>query len=119
MIKSYIKDNKWLIIILVIGTFLRLFHINYQSPWLDEIHTLNESNPNISIGELYDSILACEQMPPLYFFINYFLFKLFGHTILVARLFTSFVGIATFFSLYKSGKELVNKKVGLLSAFLY
>lgn len=115
---NLIKENKWLALILVIATLLRLYHLDFQSPWLDEIHTLNEANPNLSFKEVYTSLMASEQMPPLYFYIIYFLFKFFGYTIFVARLFSAIIGILSVFGVYKLGKELIDKKTGFIAAFL-
>ena len=113
-----LKNNYWLIAILALGSVLRFYHLDFQSPWLDEIHTLNEANPKTPISSLYDSILGSEQMPPLYFFIIYLLFKIFGYTIYVARFFSAIVGLLSIYYLYALGKELIGKKVGLVAAFL-
>ena len=72
-----LKNNYWLLAILVLGSMLRFYHIDFQSIWLDEIHTMNEANPNIPFMDLYDVIMSGEQMPPLYFYSLYFIFKVF------------------------------------------
>ena len=54
---NLIKSNKVIFLFLIIGSFLRLYHLNFQSPWLDEIHTMNESNPNIPFSKLYNVII--------------------------------------------------------------
>lgn len=117
-ILNKLKSNYWLLAILVLGSVLRFYHLDFQSPWLDEIHTLNEANPETQISSLYDSILGSEQMPPLYFFIIHLLFKIFGYTIYVARFFSAIVGLLSIYYLYALGKELIGKKVGLVAAFL-
>lgn len=117
-ILNKLKNNYWLLAILAFGSILRFYHIDFQSPWLDEIHTLNESNPNISFFDLYDVIMSGEQMPPLYFYLLYFIFKIFGYTIFVARTFSALLGVFSLYSIYLLGKELVNKRVGLISAFI-
>lgn len=115
---SDLKKNYWLFVILLLGAILRFYHIDFQSIWLDEIHTMNESNPNTKISELYNAIMAGEQMPPLYFYLLYFVFKVFGYTTLVARLFSAVLGVITIFAFYKFSKELFNKKVALIASFL-
>ena len=117
-ITSFIKDNYLLISILVLSALLRFFHLDYQSPWLDEIHTLNEANPNTSFLDVYNQILSGEQMPPLYFYIQYFLFKIFGYSIFVARFFSAFIGLLAVYVLYKLTKELIDKNTALISALL-
>lgn len=118
MILKAIKNNKWLIIILVIGIFLRLYNLDFQSPWLDEIHTLTETNPNTPISELYNVVLVSEQMPPLYFFLMYVTFKVFGYSIFIARLFSAIVGGVSIYSVFLLGKEITNNKLGLIASFL-
>ncbi|NHM03424.1 glycosyltransferase family 39 protein [Flavobacterium celericrescens] len=115
---SMLKNNYWLFSILLLSSILRFYHIDFQSIWLDEIHTMNESNPNTKISDLYGAIMAGEQMPPLYFYSLYFIFKIFGYTTLVARLFSAILGVISIFALYKFSKELFNKKVALIASFL-
>lgn len=113
-----IKKNKILVAIIVFAAVLRFYHIDFQSIWLDEIHTMNEANPNVKLTEVYALVTKSEQMPPLYFYLLYFLFNIFGYFTVVARIFSAVLGIAGVFSLYLLGKELVNKKVGLIAALL-
>ncbi|HEX9981553.1 MAG TPA: glycosyltransferase family 39 protein [Flavobacterium sp.] len=113
-----IKTNWALSAILLAGAILRLYRLNYQSVWLDEIHTLNDANPAFSAGQVYDSILMADPHPPLYFYIIQILFKIFGYLPVVARAFSAIVGIYTIYALYKFGRELVNKNTGLLAAAL-
>ena len=114
----YLKENYWLVIILTLGAFLRFYKLDFQSVWLDEIHTLNEANPNLSFSEVYNSVLTGEQMPPLYFYTVYFLFKIFGYTSFVVRFYSAVIGVISIYSIYVLGKELVNKKTGLIASLL-
>jgi hypothetical protein len=117
-VKQWFIDNKWLCLIMIIGGFLRFFHLDFQSPWLDEIHTLNESNPNFSFKEVYESLLISEPHPPLYFFVVYVFFKIFGYSIFIARLFSALIGFLSLYSIYLLGKELFSKKVGIYATLL-
>jgi uncharacterized membrane protein len=105
-----------LLLILILAAALRLYNLDYQSPWLDEIHTLNESNPSQTLSEVYKHILQGEQLPPLYFFIVYFIFKIFGYSIFVARFFSAIIGVLTVYMFYLFGKELIDKKTGVIAA---
>ena len=107
-----------LILILVLAAILRLYNLDFQSPWLDEIHTLNESNPNHSISELYAHITRAEQLPPLYFYVLYFIFKVFGYSIVVARAVSALLGIVSVYAFYLLVKELIGKKTALIAALL-
>ena len=47
-----------------------------------------------------------------------FIFKVFGYTTFVARLFSAILGILSIYGINILGKELINKKVGLISALI-
>lgn len=113
-----IKENYLLLLILVVATVLRIYHINYQSVWLDEIHTLIEADPIYNWSEFYNSLLMSDPHPPLYFALVKVLFGFFGHTAAVVRVFSAVIGIVGVYSIYLLGKEIKNKRVGLISATL-
>ncbi|MBN1650352.1 MAG: glycosyltransferase family 39 protein [Bacteroidales bacterium] len=115
---AIIKQNYWLFAILILGSILRFYHIDYQSVWLDEIHTLNEANPNLTWSEFYASLLASDPHPPLYFALIRVLFFVFGYQTLVLRLFSAFLGVLGIYAIYRLGKEIENKTIGLIAAFL-
>lgn len=115
---KWIKDNYILILALLMGAFLRFYNLEYQSVWLDEIHTLNESNPKQTIAELYTSLLLSDPHPPLYFILVYYLFKLIGYTTFTLHLFSAVTGVLGILTTYLLGKELFNKKVGAYSALI-
>lgn len=117
-IGKYLSRNYILIIALLVGAILRFIYLDFQSLWLDELHTMKEANPSLSIAERYDLIKRVEQMPPLYFFIVAFLFKVFGYTVFVARIFSAIVGVISIYSMYLLGKEFFNKRVGNIAALL-
>lgn len=113
---QYLKENYWLITILFLGALLRFYKLDFQSIWLDEIHTMNEANPKLSLSEVYQSIMAGEQMPPIYFYSIYFFLKLFGYTSFVARLFSILTGVLSLYAIYLLGKEMIDRKAGLMAS---
>ena len=76
-LNSWFKNNYVLTIVLLIAAMLRFYHIDYQSVWLDEVHTLNEANPSLSLPELYNAVLQSDPHPPLYFILVHFIFQIF------------------------------------------
>lgn len=115
---EYLKKNKWLVLLLVVAALLRIYKLNLQSPWLDELYTLKISNPNDSFGTMITEINNREGFPYLYFAILKIMFSIFGYTALVARLFSVVLGVASVFMIYKFGRLLYTKNVGLLAAAL-
>lgn len=115
---NWLKENKLLLIIIAVGAFLRIYKIDYQSVWLDEIFSLNQSNPKMSLIEIYKYLRTYDPHPPLYYFSLHFFFQIFGYTTLVMRLYSALFGVAGIIAIYFLGKELMNKKVGLIAALL-
>ena len=107
---SSIQNNKWLILILFIATILRLYNIDYQSLWMDEIYTLNVASPKHSFSQIISEVNLRESFPYLYFFIMNTMFTLFGDTSVVARIPSVLFGIAAVWMMYKFGKETYSKK---------
>lgn len=115
---KYAKQNYCLLIILFVASALRFYHIDFQSLWVDEIYSLNESNPSFSIPELYKSTITSDPHPPLYFILAYIFFNIFGYSALVLKMLSAILSIVGVFALYLLGKEFFNKKVGLYAAAL-
>ncbi len=115
---GYIKQNYWLLIILLGASALRLFRLDFQSVWMDEIYTLKVSDPSQTAKEMHDQIVLLEGFPYLYFWMLRAFYAVFGYTELVARLLSAFAGIAGVGAIYVFGKNIFNRQVGLFAAFL-
>ena len=89
----WIKSNKWLVILLFLATILRVYNVDFQSVWLDEIHTINEANPSLSFSEMYQLMMITEPHPPLYFILVKIVFTVFGYTTFVLRCFSALLGV--------------------------
>lgn len=111
--------NNWLIVLLLsIGGAARFLELDFQSPWLDEVHTLNEVAPTLSVKEILNLIEVTEPAPPLYFVVTHYLVKIFGYSTFVIRAFSAILGILGILAIYLLGTEVFNKKVGILAATL-
>lgn len=115
---NYVKENYLLITILVFASFLRLYHLNFQSVWADEISTMVNTNPDISFGELIDNINKKEGFPYLYFGLMKFFHFIIAYSPIVDRLFSAILGILSVYFIYKLGKEMSNRNTGLIAALL-
>lgn len=113
-----LKKNWILILVLIIGIILRIYKLDFQSVWLDEIHSLNESNPNLTWSQVFDSLLISDPHPPLYFIILHLLFKLFGYSVWTLRFVSVLFGVAGIAGTYLLAKEMFNKKVAYYAAIL-
>ncbi len=115
---NHIKSNYFLIAVLALAAILRFYNIDYQSVWLDEIHTLLEADPKLNWQEFHDSLLVSDPHPPLYFALIKLCFTLFGHTSMVVRVFSAVVGVVGVYSVYLLGKAIKDKNTGLIAALL-
>lgn len=115
---NWFKGNYWLTIILLVSSGLRFYNADFQSIWLDEILTMNNSNPKLTMKQFYDGVMFWEFIPHMYFFILHFVFEIFGYSTLVARIFSAVIGVFGVHAIYLLGKEMFNKRSGLIAAAL-
>lgn len=113
-----VKNNTWIIAILIIATFLRFYKINFQSLWLDEIYTMNITSPKYSLKEFYTEVVTKEGFPFLYFILLKIGYFIFGYSEYVARGFSAIAGVASVYAIYRFGKDLLHKEAGLFAALL-
>lgn len=116
-VKNY-KIDFILIMILAFATFLRLYEINFQSAWLDEISTLIMTDPKYSFKEFRELTNQREGIPDFYFILIKAVSFIFGHTIFVVRLVSTIAGVLAVYYSYVLAKELESKKAGYIAALL-
>ena len=112
------KQNIVLILILILSIILRFYHLDYQSLWMDEIYTMNVSNPAFSFEKLREEVVLREGFPYLYFLLLRVFYFFTEYSGWVARLVSALAGIMSVYFIYKLGKEIFNKNVGLIAALL-
>jgi len=113
-----------LIGIIIISIFFRFYNLRTNPKWYsDEFVYMNAAwnliHGSFQIGNItWTFFTPVLPNPPLYSIINGFLL-LIKYDIVVMRMWVAFCGVLTTILLYFVGKELANKKVGLLSAFFF
>ncbi|MGL2965401.1 glycosyltransferase family 39 protein [Flavobacterium sp. XGLA_31] len=113
-----LRENYILIAILLLSVFLRFYHLDFQSIWLDEIFTMNETNPKLSFKEFVSTIHFREGMGHFYFLIVRTLNEIFTYSTYTARMFSALIGVLSVFYSYKLGKTIFSKSTGLIAATL-
>jgi len=116
-ILNWIKENKILIALIAFGSIFRLYKLEYQSPWADEIFTLINTSTDKSFIEIFQN-LKNDVHPPLYYYILHCFNFIFGSTLFTARFVSVLFGIGGLFAIYYLAKELANRKVGLIAVAL-
>ena len=114
----WIRTKKVLLLLLLVialGSLLRVYGLGAESIWLDEAHSLEVSSQNLAsvVREA-----AAGHHSPLYFVILHFWMSLFGNSEVAVRSLSAILGITSIALTYQVGNALFNKKVGLISSFL-
>jgi 4-amino-4-deoxy-L-arabinose transferase-like glycosyltransferase len=116
-LKSLNYTNGLLLVVLG-GCISRFYMMDFQSPWVDEVHTINEVAPQLSLSEVFEVIKVTEPAPPLYYIVCHYLVKVFEYSSYTLRAFSAVLGVLGILAIYNLGAELFNRKVGMLSAIL-
>lgn len=114
-----VKENGYLILILLVAAFLRLYRLDFQSLWVDEIFTLNMSDPSMPSAQFFFEMELREGFPYLYFYLLKGFYFFLGYSEWTARFFSALAGIASVYAIYLLGKELFYKNIGLIAATLF
>jgi len=117
------RDNRAftaaLIAVIVLGAVLRFSRLTFQSLWLDELHSLLCSRPEVSLRQLLRAFArGGVSHPPLYFVGLHAWFDLFGFSEWSARAFSAVGGVLGLVSLYYLGKEARGRTCGLVACLL-
>jgi len=111
--------EKWhailLLFLLLLGTFLRFYHLDFNSLWLDEAYTLFAANHSLS--GIWDIVSTSDFTPPLFYWIEHFVLA-FGQSEFVLRFIPALLGVLTIPVFYYLGKEFADEDVGIVMAAL-
>ncbi len=114
-IKIFIQNNRHkllLIIILILGAFLRLYDLGAESLWYDEVASIDQAL------EDFPTLFSGFHISPLYFLFLKYWIMFFGVSEFALRLPSAIFGILSIISLYVIGSQLFNKKVAIISSFI-
>lgn len=114
----FIKENKALTLILLIATVLRFYKINFQSLWMDEIYTMNITNPENSFETIITEVNNREGFPYLYFLLLKILHTIFGYNPIITRGLSALLGVLSVYAISKLGEKIYSKKAGLFAALI-
>jgi uncharacterized membrane protein len=115
------EKEYWLSILIVfltiIAGFLRFYHLDFNSLWLDEISTYTYSTGTFEAMWTMMTT-GTDYSPPLFFFLEHFVLEWFGKGELTIRVLPALFGTLTVPAMYYVGKEFWDKNVGVLAAGL-
>ncbi|RON48651.1 hypothetical protein BK666_09520 [Pseudomonas frederiksbergensis] len=106
-----------LLLIVVVGALLRAHDLFEKSLWLDELFSVEVSDPDNSLSTVFHRTVE-DVHPPLYQILLWLVYKVFGYSDKVGRVFSLVLGVAVIPSMYWLTKSLFNEQVARLAAFL-
>lgn len=115
---NFIKENKALTLLLFVAVVLRFYKINFQSLWMDEIYTMNVTNPENSFGTVITEVNNREGFPYLYFLLLKIFHTIFGYNPIVTRGLSAIFGVLSVFAINKLGEKMYSKRAGLFAAII-
>ena len=97
----------------------RLYNLNYDDFWIDEIISFYVSDPSITLSEFYQRHKILENSPFLFNFILRNYFEIFGYDTLIARYFPSLLNcLSIFFFIYFFRRKLSESSLFVLFILL-
>ena len=106
-----------LALILVLGAFLRLYALDRQSLWNDELSSYVRSHYD-RIALVVEDGAATDGHPPGYLLLLYVTQRLIGHSETALRLPSALAGIVSIWLIYLLGRRLYAEREGLIAAGL-
>ena len=105
-----------LLAIVLIGLFLRLYHLGTQSIWVDEVFSLKMSEFDL-LG-LVGRTALYDNSPPLYYIPLHYMILIFGTSEFAIRLLSALFGVLAIPVIYLVGRQLFDKEAGLMAALI-
>ena len=102
-----------LLVLTVIGLFLRFYNLGYNSLWLDEASTYSISVK--SLAEIWQVTAAGEFNPPLFYWAEHVMLML-GNNEIILRFIPALLGVLTIPLFYVIGKEFLDRNAGIIAA---
>jgi len=115
-IQSLVAKSRYvqaLIILTIIGIFLRFYNLGFNSLWLDEASTYTISVK--SFADIWQVTASGEFNPPLFYWIEHVML-MFGNNEVILRFVPALLGVLTIPLFYLIGKEFLDRNAGLIAA---
>ena len=111
------KNIPWLILAIVaLAAFLRFFNLGSESIWLDEAFSVHAAET--SLASIVQKSISADVHPPLYNLLLHFWVLIFGQSEAAVRSLSACFGIISVLLLYKVGRVLFDRQVGLIASIL-
>ncbi|MFT5429701.1 MAG: mannosyltransferase [Myxococcota bacterium] len=111
---SAASAGRWLFGIVAVAALARLILIGGESYWFDEIWAVKQVRGEL--GTVLSSLAKEDVHPPLYPILLWGWIRMMGEAEWATRLFSAVVGTGAVAVLYALGRDLFNRRVGLVAA---
>ena len=101
-----------------LGSFLRLFRLDWQSLWVDEIHTLGPALHATSLADAFWNYINLAPTPPLYYLFMIPWIEIMGYSETALRLPSALFGIATIGVFWFGLQRVVSKETAAAATIL-
>ena len=106
-----IVSNYGLIFLIIsLGVFFRVYNLNYEDFWIDEILSFWISDPSLSFKETLERHNNIEQIPIFFNLILKYFFKLFGYNAYFSRYLVSTFSVLSLILSFLLISQISNKK---------
>jgi len=134
------KSTSILIIIVLIGCALRVYHLSTKELWLDEVNTLrtatghgpvaqifpfppvDQKEIQLDSGSTFRGVIKSTTStfhPPFYFLLLNMWMKLFGDSKIGSRSLSVVFGMTSIILVFITGKQLFNAQIGLITSAIF
>ena len=114
-VSHWLQSNKamlLLLLILAVGSALRIYDLGAESIWLDE--SISVRHGGRDVASIIDRSPA-RNNPPLYWIMLHYWMNFFGNSEVAIRSLSAIFGILAIWITYLVGRELVSRNIGLLA----
>ncbi|WP_432412274.1 glycosyltransferase family 39 protein [Rasiella sp. SM2506] len=115
--KIEITHRTWLYLGLITAFLLRIFNLNYEGLWNDELFTAFSANPSTSLGYTINFV-GGDVHPPLHNILSKYWAENFGYTDTSLRMLNVILGVIGVLSVYHVAKLLISKRVAIIALWL-
>ena len=116
--KLFLKKELILFLIISIGIFFRIYNLNFDNLWYDEIISFWVANPSFSYQETSFFHNQIETTSILYNLILKSFYQIFGYSAFNGRLLSAVISILSIFSIIYLDKQINKNYSYIFSAFL-
>lgn len=116
-IQKLLAENYLIIIIFLLGFFLRIYDLGSESIWYDEAISIAVAKLGL-IDQIGWSFVQNDNNPPLYYQIMHFWISIFGDSEFSVRFPSALIGSISIFMVYIIGRSNFSKQVGLIAALI-